>query len=102
MAGREPPGWVCYLLECADGTLYCGITNDLEKRIAAHNAGDGAKYTRGRTPVRLAHVEACEDRPAALRRERAVKRLPRADKLALCRPRGRPGGARLTKRREKR
>lgn len=76
--------WVCYLLECADGTLYCGITNDLDKRIAAHNAGGGAKYTRGRGPLRLVYREACEDKPAALRREREIKRMRRQEKLALC------------------
>ena len=48
--------WVCYLLECADGTLYCGITNDLDKRLNAHNAGEGAKYTRSRLPVTLVHL----------------------------------------------
>lgn len=77
--------WVCYLLECADGTLYCGITNDLDKRLAAHNAGEGAKYTRSRTPVKLVYQEACADRSAASKREREVKALPRAAKLALLR-----------------
>lgn len=76
--------WVCYLLECADGTLYCGMTNDLDKRLAAHNAGDGAKYTRGRTPVILRYAEACPDKSSALKRERQIKRMNRADKLALC------------------
>ncbi len=85
MPAAKDKGWVCYLLACSDGTLYCGITNALEKRLAQHNAGDGAKYTRGRTPVKLAYVESCPDRPAALRRERAIKALPRGDKLALCR-----------------
>jgi len=75
--------WVCYLLECADGTLYCGITNDLERRVARHNAGEGAKYTRSRTPVRLVYVEECADKPEALRRERAIKAMPRAAKLEL-------------------
>lgn len=77
--------WHCYLLECADGTLYCGITNDLEKRLAAHNSGEGAKYTRSRAPVRLAYSEPCADRSSALKREAQVKRLKRDDKLALCR-----------------
>jgi putative endonuclease len=81
-------GWLCYLLQCADGTLYCGITNDMEKRLAAHNAGEGAKYTRSRTPVKLVHVESCVDKSAALRREIEIKAMPRADKLALA------GGAR--------
>lgn len=75
--------WVCYLLECADGTLYCGITNDLDKRLAAHNSGEGAKYTRSRTPVRLVHQEGFPDKSAALKREVAIKRLSRACKLAL-------------------
>jgi putative endonuclease len=75
--------WFCYLLECADGTLYCGITNDLDKRLAAHNAGEGAKYTRSRLPVQLAYRESCADRSAALKREREIKALPRAAKLAL-------------------
>ncbi len=77
--------WVCYLLKCADDTLYCGITNDLDKRIAAHNAGEGAKYTRSRTPVVLVFSEACEDRSAASRRESQIKNLSRAAKLQLIR-----------------
>lgn len=75
--------WVCYLLRCADNTLYCGITNDIEGRIKAHNAGEGAKYTRGRTPVRLVHVEPCADKSSALKRELQIKRLPRAKKIIL-------------------
>jgi putative endonuclease len=80
-----PSGWVCYLLQCADATLYCGITNDLEKRLAMHNAGEGAKYTRGRGPVKLVHAEPCADKSAALKREIEIKAMPRAEKLALCR-----------------
>ena len=75
--------WICYLLQCADNTLYCGITNDLSKRLAAHNSGEGAKYTRGRTPVTLVYQEPCADKSSALKREREIKALPRADKLAL-------------------
>ena len=75
--------WVCYLLQCADKTLYCGITNDLDKRLAAHNAGAGAKYTRGRTPLQLVYAEPCADKSAALKRERQIKRLSRSAKLAL-------------------
>ena len=75
--------WVCYLLRCADDTLYCGITNNLDARLAAHNAGEGAKYTRGRAPVRLVHVEPCTDKSAALKRELQIKRLPRAKKKNL-------------------
>ena len=76
--------WFCYLLRCAVDKLYCGITNDLEKRIAVHNAGEGAKYTRSRLPVTLVYSESCVDRSQASRRERAVKSLPRGAKLALC------------------
>lgn len=75
--------WVCYLLRCADDTLYCGITNDLDKRLLVHNAGEGAKYTRGRTPVRLVYREPCADKSAALKRELQIKRLPREEKMAL-------------------
>ena len=76
--------WVCYLLQCADGSLYCGITNDLDKRLATHNAGEGAKYTRSRLPVKLVYSESCADRSLASRREREIKALPRTEKLALC------------------
>jgi len=76
--------WVCYLLRCADDTLYCGISNDLERRLAAHNAGEGAKYTRSRLPVAIVHTEPCADKSTALKREREIKRLPRSKKLALC------------------
>ena len=76
--------WRCYLLQCADGTLYCGITNDLDKRLAAHNAGEGAKYTRGRTPLKLVYFESCADKSSALKRELKIKSLPRTEKLVLC------------------
>ena len=72
-----------YMLACADGTLYAGWTNDLEKRVAAHSAGQGAKYTRGRGPVRLCYYEAFPDKSAALRREAALKRLSHSEKMAL-------------------
>lgn len=75
--------WVCYLLRCADDTLYCGITNDMEKRLAAHNAGTAAKYTRARGPVELVYTEDCADRSAASKREMAIKKLPRAEKLVI-------------------
>ena len=75
--------WVCYLLRCADDTLYCGITNDMEKRLAAHNAGTAAKYTRSRGPVDLVFVENCAGRSAASKREMSIKKLTRAEKLAL-------------------
>ncbi|HEY0666049.1 MAG TPA: GIY-YIG nuclease family protein [Gallionella sp.] len=75
--------WHCYLLRCADDTLYCGITNDLEKRLAAHNAGTASKYTRVRVPVELVYTEPCADRSAASRREREIKALKRAEKREL-------------------
>ena len=75
--------WFCYLLRCADDTLYCGITNDLAKRLAAHNDGTGAKYTRVRLPVVLVYQENCADRSAASKRELAIKKLSREKKLAL-------------------
>lgn len=84
MSSPHKNNWVCYLLECGDGTLYCGITNDLEKRLTSHNAGEGAKYTRGRTPVRLIYAEPCADKSVALKREIEIKDLPRAEKLMLC------------------
>ena len=76
--------WFCYLLRCADDTLYCGITNDLEKRLAAHNAGTASKYTRTRVPVELVFVEDCTDRSAASKREMQIKKMPRSEKLKLC------------------
>ncbi len=77
--------WVCYILQCSDGTLYTGITNDLEKRFATHNAGTAAKYTRARGPVKLVFVESCADKSAALKREMEIKGLMRAEKLKLIR-----------------
>ena len=76
--------WVLYILECKDGTLYTGITDDLERRLAAHSSGKGAKYTRGRGPLVLRYAENCEDHSAALRREFAVKQLKKEEKLVLC------------------
>ena len=76
-----------YILRCADGTLYTGWTNDLEKRLAAHNAGTAAKYTRPRRPVPLVYQEAFPTKEEAMRRERQIKRLTRAEKLALIQSR---------------
>ena len=78
-------GYVVYILRCGDGTLYTGCTNDLTRRLAAHSAGRGAKYTRARLPVALVYQEPAADRSQALRREAAIKALPRAQKLALIR-----------------
>ena len=74
--------WVVYLLRCGDGTLYCGVTNDVDKRLAAHRGGRGARYTRGRGPLVLLHVEKARGRGDALRREHAWKQLTRKEKLA--------------------
>ncbi len=72
-----------YVIECCDGTLYTGYTTDVERRVAEHNAGRGARYTRGRTPVELAHVEDFASRSAAMQREHAIKKLPRVKKKRL-------------------
>lgn len=75
--------WKLYILRCRDGSLYTGITTDVEKRFAAHNAGKGAKYTRGRGPLELVYSEACGDHSAALKRELEIKSLPREEKMKL-------------------
>lgn len=72
-----------YILQCADDTLYCGWTNDLEKRLAAHNAGTAAKYTRTRRPVKLVYYEEFETKQEAMSREFHIKRMSRLEKLAL-------------------
>ena len=72
-----------YILQCKDNSLYTGWTNDIEKRLKAHNSGKGAKYTRGRGPVRLVHLETFETKEEALKRERAIKRLSTEKKLKL-------------------
>jgi putative endonuclease len=78
----ETPAWV-YLLRCGDGSLYCGWTNDLDRRVAAHAAGKGGRYTASRRPVELAAALPMPDRSAAMREEIRIKRLSRAEKLAL-------------------
>jgi putative endonuclease len=75
--------YVVYLVQCGDGTLYCGIARDVGARLAEHAAGKGARYTRGRGPLLLLATRRCGDRSLALRIEHAVKRLTRAEKLAL-------------------
>ena len=79
-----------YLLKCADGTLYCGWTNDPEKRLAAHNAGTGGKYTRSRRPVEMVWVERFETKQEAMSREAQIKRMKRSEKLKLI-GEGKPG-----------
>ena len=78
--------WCVYMLQCADGSLYTGITTDLIRRVAEHNGeGDaGARYTRSRRPVKLVYQETVVSRADAARREALIKRLSRAHKLALC------------------
>lgn len=75
--------WTVYILRCADGTLYTGYTNDLPRRLKAHQSGRGARYTRSRLPVALAYREEAADKSAALRREISIKRMTRREKLAL-------------------
>jgi putative endonuclease len=80
--------WTVYLARCRDGSLYTGVTTDLERRLAEHNAGRGAAYTRSRLPVTLVYCELVDDRAHALRREHAIRRLTRGEKQMLA---ARPG-----------
>ena len=73
--------WFVYILRCSDGTLYTGSTDNVARRVQAHNSGKGAKYTRGRTPVEVVYTEECESYSAALKREYAIKQLTRQEKL---------------------
>ncbi|HQR15016.1 MAG TPA: GIY-YIG nuclease family protein [Nitrospira sp.] len=75
--------WIVYILECADGSLYTGITTDLERRIRSHAKGTGAKYTRHRGPFTVRYTESLASKGAALQREAAIKALDRAAKVAL-------------------
>lgn len=72
-----------YILECHDGTYYTGYTNDLNRRVAVHNAKKGAKYTRGRTPVRLVYYEMFAEKSDALKREHSIKKMTRSEKEKL-------------------
>ncbi len=82
----EPLNWIVYILECADQTLYAGITNDLDHRIHEHENGRGAKYTRGRAPFKLLFSESHSSRSQALKREAEIKSFDRATKLQLAVP----------------
>jgi putative endonuclease len=82
MTTARSPHYV-YVLRCDDDTLYTGYSTDVERRVREHDAGDGAKYTRGRTPVELVHVEAYDSRSAAMSREYEIKQLSRAGKERL-------------------
>ena len=75
--------WKLYILRYGDGSLYTGITTDVERRLEEHRSGKGAKYTRSRGPLELAYVEDCVDKSAALKRECEIKSLPRTEKLKL-------------------
>ena len=75
--------WWVYILTCSDGTFYVGITTDLDRRIAVHNLGKGARYTRGKRPVVLSYFESCADRSVASIRERELKSLARSEKFEL-------------------
>ncbi|HQW81642.1 MAG TPA: GIY-YIG nuclease family protein [Pseudomonadota bacterium] len=84
---RAPqPNWCLYLIECRNGAWYAGITNDIERRYAMHLAGRGAKYTRANPPLRLLGTRAFADRSSASKAEHAIRRLPRAQKLAFLQP----------------
>jgi putative endonuclease len=75
--------WFVYVVRCRDGSLYTGVSTDVDSRVAVHNAGKGARYTRARRPVQVVHVEGKRSRGNALKREAAIKALSRAQKLAL-------------------
>jgi putative endonuclease len=76
--------WYVYIVECSDGTLYTGITTDVNKRIETHNKGKGAKYTRGRRPVKLLISFSVESKGVALKEEYRIKQLTRKEKINLC------------------
>ncbi len=80
----NPVAWTVYILECADKTLYTGITNDMESRLAKHANGTGAKYTRGREPFKIVYSERHRTKGRALKREAEIKSLDRAGKLKLA------------------
>jgi putative endonuclease len=82
---EDGPGHYVYVVECCDGTYYTGYTTDVERRVAEHNDGTGAKYTRGRRPVELVHVESFNSQSEAQQREYAIKQLRRAAKERLVR-----------------
>lgn len=83
---RSPAPWTAYILECSDGSLYTGITNDPPKRLKTHAAGKASRYTRSRLPVALAYTEPQPTKSRALKREAAVKKLRRAEKELLLKP----------------
>lgn len=90
---KKPPGdpWYVYIVRCADGSLYTGITTDVTRRCQQHNAGTASRYTRCRLPVEVVYQEAQPGRSSALKREAAIKAMPRKSKLALIRMRRKAG-----------
>jgi putative endonuclease len=80
---EDETGHFVYVVKCADGTFYTGYTTDVERRVAEHNAGTGARYTRGRTPVEVVHTERYDDSSTAMSREYAIKQLRRPQKERL-------------------
>ena len=90
---KKPPGdvWFVYILRCADGSLYTGITKDVKRRCQQHNAGTASRYTRSRIPVRLVYHEAHPSQSSALKREAAIKAMTRKEKLAMIRLRKKAG-----------
>lgn len=85
-SGNDNVEWHVYIVRCADGTLYTGVTTDVEMRVAVHNTGRGARYTRSRLPVALVYTERAGARGDALRREHQIKRLTRGRKHRLIQP----------------
>ena len=83
MGDTMEQNWYLYILRCGDGSLYTGITTDVPRRLEAHRQGKGAKYTRGRGPLTLCHAELCGTHSEALKRELAVKALPKGEKERL-------------------
>ena len=79
--------WYVYVLRCGDGTLYTGVTTDVQARLKTHRSGKGAKYTRGRLPLELVYEEACEGKSQALKRELAIKALTREEKETMIKTR---------------
>jgi len=75
--------WYVYILECSDGTLYTGVSTDMERRCDQHNTGKGARYTRSRLPVKIVYFESCSSQSEALKREAAIKTYSRTEKLGL-------------------
>jgi predicted GIY-YIG superfamily endonuclease len=91
--GRKPPGetWFVYLLRCADGSLYTGITKDVKRRCQQHDDGTASRYTRSRRPTKLVYREAHPNRSSALKREAAIKAMTRQEKVAMIRMRTKAG-----------